>query len=316
MTMFRCTASFHSDGEDYLGEVDRFTRVDEAHPILVSHPHHFVRDTSGPDGTERDASGSDGSEVRMTGPDGSVISGTDRYQRDRLAAAVRRAKRSIDAGRRASSSPTTRAEPKPAWWLPQPTPAPRRPRAGRERLEEVEFNPRAEPSITIELSRSAQEMIIKQIQTGHPDLEVGGGLYSPQTYGKLITITDATDPGPEAKQGRSSMRPDWDHYENHEAWLKRQFESKARLCGLWHSHPGLPRRTSHWPSRHDLSVFARMGDQLHGDRFIAIIATPEISQNARFEPVISWSRPKFSAWITWRDRSGLAHCEPANVMEV
>lgn len=309
--MYRCVSPFTVDGEKFT----ELTRVSADHSILLSRPRHFVRDDRGPDGTERDTSGFDGSEIRMTASDGTVVSGTDRYQRDWKAAAARRAKRNIDAAERArarSRSSTAASKPQPSWRLPKHKSATRR---GQGSLEEVEFNPRAQPEFTLKLSRSARRSMVNQIQRGDPTLEVGGGLYTGEIRGNVITISDTTGPGPGAKLRSSSMRPDWDHYEDHEEWLQWQFESNARLCGLWHSHPGLPHKQSHWPSPRDRHVFANMGTQIRGQRFVALIVTPRITRNAHFEPVISWSRPRFSGWITWRDRSGVAHCEPASVIE-
>jgi hypothetical protein len=175
--------------------------------------------------------------------------------------------------------------------------------------EVVPFRPKAEPRVEVKLSRAARRVIGKECLAVSGQVETGGALLTSSIRTDRIELDGATGPGPNGRQAPDGMNLDFGYYDDHEAWLRRVFESTPRLAGIWHTHPLSCRGR---PSEGDLRVFARLLDQTDGDYIVAIIATPKRSLDG--SDYLWWSTPELTAWTVRRLHSGQAVCEPARLV--
>jgi hypothetical protein len=189
----------------------------------------------------------------------------------------------------------------------------------------------AAPTFTVRLSRRAWDTMtdtayaerLRSYRLGADRIhETGGGLFGipARDSDDIVTVQDASKPGPATRATASTVHVDLDHIRAEDAALERM-GSDRRWIGCWHTHTTTsPSDDAHYPSSRDLQFFAadcrewRLAGR-SPQHYIAFILTPTWEQNYRtFERYVSWIRPQLHAWHMQAVADDQFICTPAKVV--
>lgn len=206
--------------------------------------------------------------------------------------------------------------------------AARAPRVRRRGLDELDTflarnpeTPRLDPSATpradVRIKAGAVRAIRSELREFEPfaidGFETGGwtfgrNLSNGRSFGTVgtIDVEVATGLGDgESREGRVGLDDELRELERH------RLRGVHRWVGAWHLHPSIGEG---WPSEQDRRASLRDLDRERAALALELIVTP--SRLHADSAMRSFLRPVFTAWVTYRTRSGEALTVPARIVEI